>query len=106
MKEETRKRLRRARRFLAMANERFDVDLPEVVAHTAYYAMYHAATAVLVENNVPVPKTHSGIITRLSQLDREQSMGARTEDARLSRRLERRLIADYDTEDILTVEHA
>jgi len=56
--------------------------------------------------SVPIPKSHSGGVTRFSQLDRDQSLGAKTEVGRLSRGLERRLIADYDAEDTLTVEHA
>ncbi|MDP2334717.1 MAG: hypothetical protein Q8M19_28905 [Reyranella sp.] len=69
-----------------------EIKLPEVIAHTAYYAMHHATLALFVERGLPLPKTHSGLITRLSQLDREASLP--------------RLIADYEAEDTLTVEHA
>jgi len=106
LKEGTRQHLRRARRLLASVEARVEVELPEVIAHTAYYAMYHAALAVFVEKDVPIPKSHSGVVTRFSQLDRDQSLGAKAEVGRLSRGLERRLIADYDAEDTLTVEHA
>jgi uncharacterized protein (UPF0332 family) len=91
---------------LAAVEARVEVELPEVIAHTAYYAMYHAAVAVFVENGVSTPKTHSGVVTRFSQLDRDRSLDARADVARLRRGLERRLIADYDAEDTLTVEHA
>lgn len=89
-----------------MVEARVDIELPEIIAHTAYYAMYHAPVAVFLDKDVPVPKTHNGIVTRFSQLDREHSLGAKADIARLSRGLERRLIADYDAEDTLTVEHA
>jgi hypothetical protein len=48
---------RRARKLLAMVEKRFEVELPEVIAHTAYYAMYHAALAALIHAGIPVPKT-------------------------------------------------
>ncbi|MCX7366104.1 MAG: HEPN domain-containing protein [Alphaproteobacteria bacterium] len=105
MKEETRRHLRRARRLLAMVETRVESELPEIIAHTAYYAMYHAVIAVFAEKGLPLPKTHSGIVSRLSQLDREESLDAKAEVARLSRALDRRLIADYEAEDLLTVEH-
>jgi uncharacterized protein (UPF0332 family) len=106
LKEGTHQHLRRAQRLLAVVEARVEVELPEVIAHTAYYAMYHAAVAVFVEKDVAIPKSHSGVVTRFSQLDRDQSLDAKAEVGRLSRGLERRLIADYDAEDTLTVEHA
>ncbi|MEI7874105.1 MAG: HEPN domain-containing protein [Alphaproteobacteria bacterium] len=106
MKEEARQHLQRARRLLAMVEARAEVELPEVIAHTAYYAMHHAALALFVDRGLALPKTHSGLITRLSQLDREASLQAKAEVGRLSRALDRRLIADYEAQDTLTVEHA
>jgi uncharacterized protein (UPF0332 family) len=58
LKEEARRHLRRAKRLLASVEVRVEVELPEIVAHTAYYAMYHAAVAVFVEKGVPTPRTH------------------------------------------------
>lgn len=89
-----------------MVRARADVELPEIIAHAAYYAMHHAASAVLVGRNIPLPKTHSGLITRLAQLDRDTGLQAKADVARLSRALDRRLIADYDAVDTLTAEHA
>jgi len=106
LKEEARQHLQRARRLLAMVEARAEVELPEVIAHTAYYAMHHAALALFVDRGLALPKTHSGLITRLSQLDREASLQAKAEVGRLSRALDRRLIADYEAQDTLTVEHA
>lgn len=89
-----------------MVQARAERELPEVIAHTAYYAMHHAAFAVLVSRDIPPPRTHSGLITRLSRLDLEARLQAKEEVARLSRALDRRLIADYDAVDTLTAEHA
>ena len=68
--------------------------------------MHHAALALFVDRGLALPKTHSGLITRLSQLDREASLQAKADVGRLSRALDRRLIADYEAQDTLTVEHA
>jgi uncharacterized protein (UPF0332 family) len=91
---------------LAMVKVRAEIEMPEVIAHTAYYSMYHAAIAVLIVHGVAIPKTHGGLVTRLSLLDREKLLGAKAKVALLSRALDRRLIADYQAVDTLTVEHA
>lgn len=106
MSDEAQQHLRRARKLLAVVTARAEVELPEVVAHTAYYSMHHGAIAVLTVHGVAIPKTHSGLIARLGQLDREKSWKARAEVALLSRALDRRLIADYEAVDTLTIEHA
>ena len=49
LKEEARRHLRRAKRLLSSVEARVEAELPEIIAHTAYYAMYHAAMAVFVE---------------------------------------------------------
>jgi uncharacterized protein (UPF0332 family) len=103
---EAQQHLQRALRLLAMVRVRAEVELPEVIAHTAYYSMHHAATAVLLVYGVAVPKTHSGLVTRLSMLDRQKALAAKMEVALLSRALDRRLIADYQAVDMLTVDHA
>ena len=68
--------------------------------------MHHAAVAVLTAYDVGIPKTHRGLIARLGQLDRDRSWQAKGDVALLSRALDRRLIADYQAVDSLTIEHA
>ena len=89
-----------------MVEKRFEVELPEVIAHTAYYAMYHAALAALIHAGVPVPRTHSGMVTRFTQQFKGATPDGVQQSARLSRGLQRRLIADYEADDTLTLEHA
>jgi uncharacterized protein (UPF0332 family) len=104
--DEARHHLRRSQKLLAMVKARAEIELPEVVAHTAYYSMHHAAVAVLIAHGVAIPKTHRGLIARLGQLDRDDAWQARSQVALLTRALDRRLIADYEAEDTLTIEHA
>jgi uncharacterized protein (UPF0332 family) len=96
----------RARRLLEMVERRWQVELPEVVVHTAYYAMYHAAIALFAKRRLAKPKTHSGISARFSEHFRDVEPDGREQVRRLGRALERRLIADYDAVDTLGLDDA
>lgn len=89
-----------------MVENRWQTELPEVVAHTAYYAMYHATVALFAKRGLPLPKTHSGLNSRFSEIFRDVQPDGREQVGRLRRALDRRLIADYDAVDTLTVEDA
>jgi len=106
VKEEAEHHLERARRLLGVVKSRWDKELPEIVAHTAYYAMYHAAIALFAKRDLPKPKTHSGVSARFSQYFRDVEPDGRDQVRRLGRASERRLIADYDAVDTLTVADA
>lgn len=54
--------LAKARRMLAQANALSSEEAPESVIHRAYYAMLHAATAVLLRHRGGVALTHTGLI--------------------------------------------
>ena len=106
MIEESRQHRVRARRLLKMVEERWQQELPEIVAHTAYYAMYHAAIALLAKRELSKPKTHSGLSARFSEYFRDVEPDGREQVRRLGRALERRLIADYDAVDTLGLDDA
>ena len=106
MSEEFRLHRLRARRLLTTVENRWEQELPEIVAHTAYYAMYHAAIALFGRRGVPMPKTHAGVSARFSENFRHVEPDGREQVRRLGRALERRLIADYDAVDTLKVEDA
>jgi uncharacterized protein (UPF0332 family) len=96
----------RARRLLTVVENRWEHELPEIVAHTAYYAMYHAAIALFARRGVSLPKTHAGVSARFSEHFRHIQPDGREQVGRLGRALERRLIADYDAVDTLKTEDA
>lgn len=50
-----------------MVTERWRDELPEIVCHTAYYAMYHAAFALFASRGLALPKTHAGVNVRFSE---------------------------------------
>jgi uncharacterized protein (UPF0332 family) len=104
--EESRQHRVRARRLLERVEKRWQTELPEVVAHTAYYAMYHAVIALFAKRQLPKPKTHSGLNARFSEHFRDATPDGRDQVRRLGRALERRLIADYDAVDTLSLDDA
>ena len=90
---------------LEQANRMSPEDLPEPTIHAAYYAMLHAASAVLLDRTGSAPKTHSSTIGQFSQLIRGDEHGQRlARQFNLAERL--RLTADYDDRTRPTVEEA
>ncbi len=96
MKPEIRQRLTKARRLIRIARGYDDEKDPEGVAHHAYYAMYHAATAVLLERQGTYPKTHSSIVGQFGLLVKGMPGEAREQGRALREGFELRLLADYD----------
>jgi uncharacterized protein (UPF0332 family) len=58
VKPETARRLAKAERFLEQAMKQSPDNAPEATIHLAYYAMLHAAAAVLIERAGEAPKSH------------------------------------------------
>jgi uncharacterized protein (UPF0332 family) len=85
--------LKKAEHKLVSARTEFDEKLYEEAVGAAYYAMFHAAKAVLLSKDIS-PKTHKGVITELGRefIDSFESGAI----ASVSWGLERRIKADYD----------
>jgi uncharacterized protein (UPF0332 family) len=98
LKPEVRQRLTKARRLVRIARGYDDEKDPEGVAHHAYYAMYNAATAVLLERQGTYPKTHSSIVGQFGLLVRDMPDKAREHGRALRESFELRLLADYDAD--------
>jgi uncharacterized protein (UPF0332 family) len=62
MSNERQLHMQKAVRLLHSVNKRAASDEPEAVVSTAYYAMHHAACAVLLHRGKTLPKTHSSLI--------------------------------------------
>jgi uncharacterized protein (UPF0332 family) len=62
VKPEAARRLGRAQRFLDQAEQCSPAIAPEAVIHLSYYAMLHAAAAVLIDRVGRAPKTHGAIV--------------------------------------------
>jgi uncharacterized protein (UPF0332 family) len=83
-----------------------EVELPEVVAPAAYFAMYHAAVAALLHAGVVVPEDDTETIDRFSRHFAAIVPDALDQSSRFERSRQRRLIADYEADESLTIDHA
>ena len=65
LKQKLTKLLEKAERKLKAAEKLHENDMYEDAVSRAYYAMYHAAMALLLTKDIS-PRTHSGMLTMLS----------------------------------------
>jgi uncharacterized protein (UPF0332 family) len=95
MMDERSQHMQRAARLLESVETRAASDDPGAVVSTAYYAMFHAACAVLLHKGERLPKTHSSPIGRFGLAVRELGSDGREAGAALHTAFNRRFTADY-----------
>lgn len=88
-------RLAKAERFLAQLKLQSPVTAPDACIHLAYYAMLHAACAVLLERTGDAPKTHSGTIGQFSRLVLADAERGRKYGRAFNEAEKLRLVSDY-----------
>ena len=86
--------LKRAEKALKAAKILFDNNELEDAVSRAYYAMFHAAKALLFSRNL-IPKTHRGTITLFSELVKKGVIGIELADM-LRRAFDMRQKGDYE----------
>ena len=99
MSPETARRFAKAERFLEQATRLAPQSMPEPTIHAAYYAMLHAAAAVLIDRVGKAPKRHGSVIGQFSQQVSSSDEG-RAFGRALNRANSRRFVADYDDETV------
>ena len=87
--------LAKAERLLRQAQNLNATDAPESVIHLSYYAMFHAATAVLLRHRDMTTLTHEGLIGTFGQFAKNRGEKARQHGRALNRAEDLRLQADY-----------
>ena len=92
------KHMRKASRLLRSVQRRAASDEPEAVISTSYYAMHHAACAVLLWKGEPLPKTHASLIGRFGLAVRDLGDEGREAGGSLHRAFYRRTKGDYDVD--------
>ena len=95
MKPEVARRLAKADRFLGQISKLSPDETPEAIIHLAYYAMLHAAVAVLLTRRGRAPKTHSSIIGQFSQLMQTEGTKGQTMGRAFNQTEDRRIASDY-----------
>lgn len=105
MRPEAARRLAKAERFLEQAIKQVPQDMPEATIHASYYAMLHAAAAVLIESMGKAPKSHGSVIGQFSRQVSSTDQG-RAFGRALNRANSRRFVSDYDDETIPSADAA
>lgn len=95
MIDERRQHMRKARRLLQSVGLRAATDDPDAVASTAYYAMFHAACAVVLQQQGRLPKTHTSLIGQFGLIVRDLDAEGRLCGTALNEAFDRRSTADY-----------
>jgi uncharacterized protein (UPF0332 family) len=98
-------RFAKAEGFLAQLRSVSSADAPAGAIHLAYYAMLHAASAVLLDQLGEAPKTHAGTIGRFSQVVMTSDEGKRFGRA-LGKVEQLRMVSDYDDVSVPTAAEA
>jgi uncharacterized protein (UPF0332 family) len=84
-----------------------DVDAsPMTVIHSAYYAMFHAARAVLFQATGNAPKRHDRTVQQFGLLVRDLDDALRAAGKALNEIKDERTAADYDETTVLSPEEA
>lgn len=100
MTPEAASRLAKAVRFLVQADQQSAIDAPEATIHLSYYAMLHAASAVIHDRIGKVPKTHGSIVRLFSREAALTGEKGKSFGRALNRAESSRFVADYDDEAI------
>lgn len=96
MTVELQQHISKALRLLHSVQARAETDEPDAVISTAYYAMHHAACAVLLWKGETLPKTHASLIGRFGLTVRDLGDEGRAAGASLHDAFARRTRGDYD----------
>ncbi|HKH68339.1 MAG TPA: HEPN domain-containing protein [Reyranella sp.] len=96
MTAELQQHVNKALRLLQSVQARAESDEPDAVISTAYYAMHHAACAVLLWRGEKLPKTHASLIGRFGLIVRDLGEDGREAGASLHDAFARRTKGDYD----------
>ena len=90
--------LEKSRRFLAKAQDLFDVHhWPDEAGRAAYLAGFHAAQAFLFETTGKVFKSHKGVQSEFSRLTKDDPRFTPDQRVFLPQTYNLKAIADYET---------
>lgn len=106
MTPEAAKRLAKALRFLEQAGPLSPDEAPETTIHVSYYAMLHAAAALLLDRTGEVPKSHAGVIGQFSRLIPQADERGRSFGRAFNKAEQLRIFSDYDDGALPTPEEA
>lgn len=95
MTGEAQERLAKAARLLEQAEPLDARQAPEAIIHLSYYAMFHAATAVLLGAGETQTLTHGGLIGGFGRIMRNRGDHDRAQARLFNRAQDLRMQSDY-----------
>lgn len=96
MTPEAAKRFAKAVRFVEQATPLSPDEAPELTIYVSYYAMLHAAAALLLDRTGDVPKSHAGVIGQFSRLIPQVDERGRSFGCAFNKAEQLRLFSDYE----------
>lgn len=99
MTSDTAEIIGKALRQLAAAQERKQGMLRDGAVHLAYYAMFHAARAVLQQEKGTVSTKHGSVRTAFETLLKDEPTAVRQHAQALRKAYDARVVEDYTTTD-------
>ena len=97
MKQETADHLLAADRALAKATALMSLPLYDEAGRLAYYAMFHAAHALVVERGFKPAKTHRGLRQLFARTAKTEPISVQSLVGMLTSNYRLKWLADYDT---------
>ena len=95
-----------AEAYLAEALAQRAEDTPMSTVQAAYYAMFHAARAVLLQVNGTAPKKHASVVEQFGFLAKDRGGALRTAGRDLAKAQRRRIKAAYEVTAQISVDDA
>lgn len=80
--------------------------LPGPVTHSSYYAMLHAAIALLIAERGSAPHKHSSVIAQFGMLVKDHDTDVRDLGRAFNRTFDLRSVDDYDAQSDVSSEEA
>ena len=97
MKAETSDALAAADRAIVYAQGNLSINIPGQAARLAYYALFHAAQALIFERTGKTTKTHKGVHKEFYRLVKDDPSFPLSLASQLSKGFKYKEMADYDT---------
>jgi uncharacterized protein (UPF0332 family) len=91
---------------MAEAETQDAIAAPRATVHAAYYAMFHAARAVLLRTEGTAPKKHASVVGQFGLVVKERGQPLRQAGSELNKVEAFRIKADYSDEEVVTPEEA
>ncbi len=106
MSNESDLHLAKAHSLLAQVSALNPATHAEAIVHVAYYAMFHAATGLLLATKGAAPRRHTSVVGEVGLLVKAMGESGRRQGRAFNRAHDLRVLADYAVEGSVLAETA